>query len=539
MRKLTKKLNNNTFVGSDGSDVNGYQMEGGGRRFKKMRKAPGKFFRSAKRSYKKQHLGHKGHTYRKGRLNNTKKRLNQKTTHHTKKIEASQKRKTALEHEIRVAGKKMESKNDPKYKIKYQNIINKSKKKLITEEQRMRNSEKSLSKIKRNTEINVAKLNKVEKDYEKKLAKKTSKMENIHSKYKTMGGIKKFFRSKVPFSDAKRYKSIKKAAKKTGQTTTQFLYNENGKLKPNVLNNIIAKRESKKRRFSIKKRGYSKNISQWIKNRKKKISSTTDANSGIKIAGEKINEAKGLIKNLRKVANNSGIDTNKVELNRRKETDSKRRQQKVLEFRKERNEAFKEELKTNQNLNQEVFKAQYHTRNAKEKFGNDFIERRNDYKIAKNANIIGDVSGREDLKKLFKKQITGPNPSWNTNKFRKYKDLKNKGNTKTKQENEQFEELEKNRTEFKKTFLKTIQNKKQNEQKLRQERREKNIRKKYDQVVQERIINIQQKIKDYPTSGRNKITVEASIKGAKSELQDLFNYQKLREQQQQQQQQQQ
>jgi hypothetical protein len=45
MRKLTKKLNNNTFVGSD---VNGYQMEGGKGRFKGFRKRMGKAGRSMK-----------------------------------------------------------------------------------------------------------------------------------------------------------------------------------------------------------------------------------------------------------------------------------------------------------------------------------------------------------------------------------------------------------------------------------------------------------------------------------------------------------
>ena len=241
---------------------------------------------------------------------------------------------------------------------------------------------------------------------------------------------------------------------------------------------------------------------------------------------------------MRKVANNSGIDTNKVELNRRKETDSKRRQQKVLEFRKDRNKAFLEKKKAskkNEKITEEDFKKDYHTTHAKNKFGQDYIKGRNDYKIAKNANIIGDVSGREDLKNLFKKQITDNKASWNTNKFKKYKELKNKGNPKTKQEIEQFEELKKNRADFKKTFLETIKTNKQNEQKIRQERREKNIREKYDQDVQKRIINIQQKIKDYQTSDHNKKTVKALTKGALSELQDLFNYQKLREQQQQQQ----
>jgi len=529
MRKLTKKLNNNTFVGSD---VNG--MEGGGPRFKRFKAKMGKAGRSMKsgiitgarriRSGSKS-VG-KGFKWA-GRSFKKKMSKVRQTLHKPFKNQSLAKKQSRVQKRTTKLGEKTESRskkiNEMNVKSQeYQKSINVFEKSIKNNpndkhaEKKLKETRQKLNKITKERDQQKAKLTKEQlelttskgklNNYTKKLEKKaTNKTNNTMKKYIEFNTKGKWGRrwSRLSSSNGRKSHTIRKALKKSGkkdQINANFkeynikksgtkdkdgkvltLGNKNATMNKNSqksIRQILADRKAKQTRFTSKGRRKRNDLVKYLKN-------NTTSSKILETAAKANQQATNLIKNseLRSQINKSysnkakllskqskntetikeleqeGKKTayEKIKLGEAKERDEKRNQPnnrdyliKKLEFRKERNEAFKK----NPNLNQEVFKAQYHTRNAKEKFGKDFIERRNDYKMAKNVNLISSKSKREILKTVLNKG----NDSWNTDKFKRYKELKNKGD-KSIEENQQFKELEEKRSEFKDKLSEIIKGK--------------------------------------------------------------------------------
>lgn len=523
MRKLTKKLNNNTFSG--GNDVNGMDG-GGGPRWGSFKAKMGKARKSIKSKIitgargirtGSQSVG-KGFKWLGRSLKSGLSKVRQ-TLHRPFKNQSLAKIGSRVEKRT----KKLEAKTSS-YKTKITNMDTKRQKytnsiKTFEEmlkidpknpyaERRLRETSDKLKKLAtlqnqiteklttRKAELNTSKgkLNNYTKNLEAKAIKKTNKAMSNYEKFHTKDSWKRNF-LKFATRAGRRSRAINKSLKKRKDMTGdqmilqyqkykiakngvkgsdgKFTTPANPQAKMNsqqTIREILAERKAKQ--FNLIGRREKKDLVSYLKTGKntkleeRVIKAKEGANTLIKNFKLRSNinknyseKARLLSKQRKNTETRNKLEkTNKTADEKRKikrayNRDIKRgNSNKIYNleknlFKNSRNKALEKELIKNPNLNQEKFKEDYHTKEAKKIFSkDDYIENRNDYKMAKKYNLISNTSKRKEFIDLLK-QTTGPN-RWNTTKFKRYKELKNKSD-KSNEEIQQFKELEEERSKFK------------------------------------------------------------------------------------------
>ena len=326
---------------------------------------------------------------------------------------------------------------------------------------KLKNLQKSRNQITaklttRKAELNTSKgkLNSYTKELENKAIKKTNKAMSNYEKFHTKGPWKQKF-LKFATRAGRRSRAINKSLKRKDMTGDQMISDyqkykkERDEVKGNdgkfttpanpqakmssqqTIREILAERKAKQ--FNLIGRREKKDLVKYLEKGKNTTleesvtKAKQEANTLIKKSNLQSNinksyseKARLLSKQMKntETIKESEKTTNRTPDEQRKIDRAKERDYliKKLEFRKERNEALEKALSQNPNLNKEKFKEDYHTKEAEKIFSkDDYIENRNDYKMAKKFNLISNKSKREEFINLLK-QTTDPN-SWNTTKF--------------------------------------------------------------------------------------------------------------------------
>jgi len=309
MRKLTKKLNNNTFVGSD---VNGYQMRGGGFR-ERMRKAGrsmkskiitgargirsgsrfvGKGFKWAGRSFKKKmskvrqtlHKPFKNQSLAKkqSRVQKRTTNLEAKTGSYKTKINEIDRNSTKYQESIKTLEEML--KNNPNNPY--------AERRLRETSNKLKNLQKSRNQITaklttRKAELNTSKgkLNAYTTELENKARTRTNKAMSNYQKFHEKGKWAQRFQ-KFTTRSGRRSRAINKGLKGLeGKTLTpdqmilqyknykkEIGANPEAKMESQQnIRNILADRKAKQMSFTFGQRRRTKDLVEYLKNSKKPL----------------------------------------------------------------------------------------------------------------------------------------------------------------------------------------------------------------------------------------------------------------------------